>query len=179
LSYAKLLKRVDPRSRSPFEWQGKFLRPGSTIPESALWPDGSYPRVPLIVEFAGAEHPARGWRRHECDETVILWRYERAQSQFAEVGRVLAPGAMWMRLLEPLVLDAMRSEFSGVPPPDFERIRERISRTIAAELDLIRDEDRARVLTAVHDELAGMIAEWSVDPVARGAGEWVRPSRSN
>jgi hypothetical protein len=128
-----------------------------------LWPAAGYPRAPLIVEFAGADNPARGHNRHGSDETVVLWRYDRAAGEFRELGRVVAPGAIWMRLLEPLVREAMRAEMGIVATPDLESIRERISRMIRAELDLIPDTDRGRVLTLVHDELAGRIAEWMPD----------------
>lgn len=162
-TYAKLLKLVDPRSRTAFEWKGDLLAPGSTIPESQLWPNGTFPRTPLIVEFAGAENPGRGHNRHLSDNTVILWRYERSDAQdgkFIEVGRVSAPAGMWAMLLEPLVRDAMAKE-SGFVALDFDLIRSRISRVIAAELDLVGNGDRARLLTLVHDELAGRIAEWT------------------
>jgi len=171
-TYAKLLKLVDPRSRTPFAWTGDFLRPGATIPESELWPNGTFPRTPLIVEFAGAENPARGHNRHLSDNTVILWRYERSEAtegKFIEVGRVSAPGGMWAMLLEPLVRDAMAQE-SGFVALDFDLIRSRITRVIAAELDLVGNGDRARLLTLVHDELAGRIAEWSEPGFGERAG---------
>jgi hypothetical protein len=162
-TYAKLLKLVDPRSRTAFEWKGNFLSPGTTIPEANLWPNGTFPRTPLIVEFAGAETPARGHARHLSDNTVILWRYERSEGKdgkFVEVGRVVAPAGMWRMLLEPLVRDAMARE-AGFVALDFDLIRSRITRVIAAELDMVGNGDRARLLTLVHDELAGRIAEWS------------------
>jgi hypothetical protein len=171
LTWAKLLRRVDPRSRSPFGWDGNFLRPGSSIRESDLWPDGSFPRMPLVLEFAGAENPARGHNRRNSDETVILWRYHRDAGKFLEFGRVAGPGAIWARLMEPLVMEAMREEMGFAPAPDFDLIRERIIRMLRAELDLIGDRDRARLLTLVHDELAGRIAEWSVTGI-KGERFW-------
>lgn len=163
LAYCKLLKRVDPRSHSPFEWKGRIFRSGSSILESDLWPDGTFPRKPLIVEFAGAENPARGWNRHNSDNSVILWRYERPEGkdgEFVEVGRVVAPGAMWPLLMEPLVRDAMAQEM-GFPKLDLDVVRSRIARVLSAELDLVEKADRGRILTLVHDELAARIADWS------------------
>lgn len=166
LTYAKLLQRVDPRSRAPLvTWKGRLLNPGSTIPESDLWPDGAFPRVPLIIEFAGSEAPARGHNRHRSDNTVILWRYE--GGKFLEMGRVVAPSAMWAMLLEPLVREAMAREAGFSAPPDMDLIRDRITRVLAAELDLVADIHRARILTLIHDELSGRIAEWT-EPSARG-----------
>ncbi len=136
------------------------MRPGSWVDESQLWPDGSYPRTPLLVEYAGAENPAHGWKRHESDNTVILWRYNREQGEFIEVGRVLAPGGLWPRLLEPLVRDALARDMPTRIEPDLGLIQERITRLLEAELDLLSDTDRARVLTLVHDELGSRIAEW-------------------
>jgi hypothetical protein len=158
-TYAKLLQRVDPRSRSPFEWAGRFLRPGATVPEASLWPDGTFPRAPLILEFAGALNPGRGHNRRKSDETAVLWRYDRAAGKWVELGRVAAPGAMWGRLLEPLVRNAMAEE-CGFVPLDCDLVRSRIARVIAAELALVADRDRAQVLTLVHDELASRISEW-------------------
>jgi hypothetical protein len=157
--YAKLLQRVDPRSRTPFAWLGRFLRPGATVPEMALWPDGTFPRAPLILEFAGSLSPARGHNRRRSDETAVLWRYDRTPGKWVELGRVAAPGAMWARLLEPLVRDAMAKE-CGMVSLDFDLIRSRIARVIAAELALVEDRDRAQLLTLVHDELASRISEW-------------------
>lgn len=170
-TWAKLLQRVDPRSRSPFEWRGRFFQPGSWIRESALWPDGTFPRVPLLVEHAGAENPGRGWNRHQTDNTVILWRYDREHAKFAEVGRVAAPAGVWTLLLEPLVRDALTQD-GGSQPPDLALIRERITRFLQAELDRITDAERGRVLTLVHDELASRIAE-------SGAESWLVGSRSS
>jgi hypothetical protein len=160
IAYTKLLQRIDPRSRSPFEWHGRLFRSGTWIHESELWPDGTYPRTPLLVEHAGAENPLRGWNRHKSDNTVVLWRYERVGSTFVEVGRVAAPAGMWAALLEPLVRDALARDGGGGMPVDLDGIRERITRVISAELDLVSDADRGRVLTLVHDELASRIAEW-------------------
>lgn len=162
-TYAKLLKRADYRSRSPFRWDGKFLSPGTWIPEASLWPDGEYPRVPLLVEFAGADNPARGWKRHESDETVVLWRYDRERKEFIEVGRVQASRGLWAPLLEPLVRHSL-AEYEGErPEPQIDVIRDRIGRFLQAELDVIAEHDRARILCMVHDELAARIAEWSSD----------------
>lgn len=162
LTYATLLRRFDPRSRAAFTWEGDLLTPGATIPEARLWPSGAFPRTPLIVEFAGADNPAKGHRRHESDSTVILWRYERENDgAFVEVGRVCAPAGMWALLLEPLVRDAMAREAGLAAPPDVDVIRGRIATVLAAELDLVADSERARILQLVRDELAGRIAEWS------------------
>jgi len=160
-TYAKLLERIDPRSRSPFEWRGRFFQPGSWIDESDLWPDGRFPRVPLLVEHAGAEDPAKGWNRHKCDNTVILWRYDRENGKFLEVGRVAAQAGFWAVLLEPLVRDAMSRDRGECPALDVDLVRARITRFLAAEFDIIPDAERYRILTLVHDELACRIAEWA------------------
>lgn len=170
IGYTKLLQRIDPRSRSPFEWHGRLFRSGTWILESKLWPDGTYPRTPLLVEHAGADNPARGWNRHKSDNTVVLWRYERVGSTFVEVGRVAAPAGMWAALLEPLVRDALARDAGVAPAPDLDLIRLRITRFLSAELDLIGDADRGRVLTLVHDELAGRIAEWGDGLLGSGVG---------
>lgn len=161
-TYAKLLQRVDPRSRAPLvTWKGNLLRPGTTIPESDLWPNGSFPRTPLIIEFAGAENPARGHARHRSGDTVILWSYERSTGKFLELGRVVAQAATWAILLEPLAREAMAREAGFIPPPDIDLIRSRITRVLAAELDLVADMDRLRVLTLVYDEISVRIADWT------------------
>lgn len=168
ITYAKLLKRVDPRSRSPFQWEGKFFNPGTWILESQLWPDGTFPRHPLLLEFAGAEKPARGWNRHQSENTVILWVYERTSGEFLEVGRVHAPGGLWASLIEPLVRDCLSRDAGEPAAPDLDAIRARITRVLSAELNLITDSDRYRVLCVIHDELAGRIAEWSDASLSRG-----------
>jgi hypothetical protein len=161
-TWAKLLNRIDPRSRSPFTWHGRFFQPGTWIEESDLWPDGTFPRIPLLVEHAGAATPAKGHNRHRCDNTVILWRYDRDQGKFLEVGRVAAPAGIWMMLLEPLVREWLRPDADNAAAPDLDLIRSRITAFLSAELNLISDPERARVLTLVHDELAARLAEWGL-----------------
>ena len=168
IGFTKLLQRVDPRSRSPFEWRGRLFRSGTWIEEAQLWPDGSYPRNPLLVEHAGADKPGRGHNRHKSDNTAVLWRYERVAGKFLEVGRVAAPAGMWALLLEPLVRDTLARDAGDVPAPDVDLIRDRITRFLAAEFDIIPDSDRYRILTLVHDELASRIAEWT--PASEFAG---------
>ena len=169
MTYAKLLKRFDPRSRVPFAWPGRLMRPGSTIAESDLWPDEDFPSAPLLLEFAGADRPARGWNRHKSDQTVILWRYDRDSGAWGELGRVSAPGAMWTAGIEPLVREALSEEYLDQVAPDLAAIRERIAAAISAELDVLSDErSRASVLTLVHDELACRISE------LLGSGEFGR-----
>lgn len=145
-----------------------MMRPGSWIIETQLWPDGTYPATPLLLEHAGAENPGKGWARHQSDDTVVLWRYDRAKGEFVEIGRVAAPGGVWPQLMEPLARDWLSRDLNYQQPErDLELTRSRIMKFLAQELDAIPDADRARVLTLVHDELAGRIAEW---------GEWVSGS---
>lgn len=161
LAYIKLLRRMDPRSRSPFSWQGWLLKPGTEIAEGELWPDGTYPRIPLLLEHAGASKPAKGWNRHKSDNTVVLWRYDPPTARFLEIGRVEAPGGTWAMLMEPLIRDWLLKDADPETLQDLELLRARIVKFLAAELDPLSDRDRVQVLVAVHDELAGRIAEWS------------------
>ena len=163
-TFAKLLQRFDPWSPGRLSWAGKFFRPGASMVESALSPDASYPRRPLLVEFCGSLQPARGWNRHNSDETVILWIYDRAHGgAFREYGRVAAPAGSWMQLLEPLAREAMREELGAPRNLDVDLIRIRIARVIASELDRLDRADRARVLNVMHDELAARIAAVAED----------------
>jgi hypothetical protein len=172
--YAILLKRFDPRARTPaaFAWKGDRFRPGATIQEAKLWPDGTYPRLPLLLEFAGAENPDRGWNRHRSDETAVLWRYDRERGEFVEVGRVVAPNKLWQILIDPLIREEMGKEYGAASLPDLDAIRERIARVITAELAVIPDAHRVRVLTLVHDELASRICEWLPDD-----SQFMQPAR--
>jgi hypothetical protein len=156
-----------------------LFRSGTWILESQLWPDGTYPRTPLLVEHAGAENPGHGWNRHKSDNTVVLWRYDRMVGKFIELGRVAAPGGCWASLLEPLVRDALQQDAGAIiPAPDLDLIRVRITRFLSAELDLISDADRGRVLTLVHDELASRIAEWGSESWLAGSSLTERNPRN-
>jgi hypothetical protein len=50
---AKLLYRVDPNSLNGYGFEGAYMRPGRTIDESALWPTKQYPKIPVLLEYAG------------------------------------------------------------------------------------------------------------------------------
>ncbi len=84
LVFLKLLTRVDAAASNGFGFEGSVLKPGARVSESALWPTPQHPRVPVLLEYAGAANDSG-------EKLFVLWRYERGA--FVEIAR--AVGLSW------------------------------------------------------------------------------------
>lgn len=155
MTFAKLLRSVDPEAHQALGFEGKFLRPGSTIAQSDLWPDPQYPEVPLLLEsFPGPAYGIRGHRR--CDSIYVLWRWDAASRSWGELGRTSSKAWEWAMELRPLALRALRASKRLQEPAgaDVIAIAERISGAMDSELRLLDRSDRSRVLSVLYNHLA-------------------------
>lgn len=145
--YAKLLSRVAPDAQSGFDFQGTFLRAGGLLPESALWPCRQYPKVPVLLEFAGSDGSGSG--HNPSSWLYVLWRYQ--EGQWREVVRTAACSNEWCAVLGPLAASLINKQ---AKPVAIDALADRIRRLLNAEFDRAGPEDRGKVAAIVHDQLA-------------------------
>jgi hypothetical protein len=170
-SYALLVLRLG-RNRALRNFEGRLFRCGALVEESALWPAPHYPRVPLLIEYAGRESaaanakPARGHNR--ARDIRILWRYDRERGEWDELARILSEGSHWYADLAPIVEREL-------VPPDIDHVSEaraaagRLAALIDTELGALASEGREHALAFLFDEIAGRIAG-TIRDLAAGYG---------
>jgi hypothetical protein len=153
-AYAKLLWRVHPDRGTANAFEGPLLKPGALVDSSALWPDGSYPTKPLLLENAGSDATGRGHNRSK--QVYILWRYEPERSVWVEVVRTLTEGLEWVSSLVPVAL----REIGGAPAPDPDLARN-VSRFFLSQLDKELGElpagDRHLTLSLLYEQVAARL----------------------
>lgn len=149
-SYAKLLRRVAPEPRTGFDFEGPFLCTGQMIPESALWPSPQFPKVPVLLEYAGNDGAAWGHRR--APAMYVLWRYQ--AGQWGEVARASAYTDEWCFVLGPVAAQLVGGQF---PAAEASGLAERIQRFLDAELGGAPRAERWKALAIVHDQLAARL----------------------
>jgi hypothetical protein len=170
-SYALLVLRLG-RNRALRNFEGRLFRCGALVEESALWPAPHYPRVPLLVEYAGTDgldangKPARGHNR--ARDIRILWRYDRERGEWDELARILSEGSHWYADLAPIVERELIA-------PDIDHVSEargaagRLAALIDGTLAELTDEGREHALGFLFDEIAGRIAG-TIRDLAAGYG---------
>jgi hypothetical protein len=175
--YALLVRRLSP-NRALRNFEGKLLRAGAFVEESALWPDRHYPLVPLLIEFAGTDglaangKPARGHNR--ARDIRILWRFDRARAEWDEVARIMSDGSHWYADLAPIV------ERELVPAAvdcvgEARAAAGRLAALIDGALDQLTEEGREHALAFLYDEVAARFAGTMRD-LAAGYGPLFGPA---
>jgi hypothetical protein len=151
LTYAKLLRRVDPGAPSgAFSYQGRFLRPGAEVEEADLRPAADWPAKPVLLECAG---PAGGgWGHRRAAYLYILWVYEGAD--WREVARAQSVGAEWTWDLAGPARRAMGEGNKASVVVDVKVVARKVAAILRAELAALPAEQRPVMATLVHDELA-------------------------
>jgi hypothetical protein len=153
LTYSRLLRRVHSDRTLANAFEGKLLRPGARIEYGGLWPDESYPMVPVLLEYAGSDHSGRGHNR--SSQIYILWRYEVARG-WVELARVLSAGAEWIVNLMPLALRELGGP-ARVDPDLAANVAAGFLSRFDAELKELGAGDRALVLNFVYEQVAARL----------------------
>lgn len=153
-TYVKLITSVRLRPRHGWWFDGVLLGPGRRIREADLWPDASYPRPALLLEYAGNPKPARGWGRHKQDNEYILWTYTEGDGEFRELARTMLPPGTWSWHMGPLAQRFLERGGYGQRYKTVEEIQQRVSDFLDAELEMARPEDEATVLAVLYDQIA-------------------------
>jgi hypothetical protein len=172
-TYALLILRPS-RSRALRLFEGKVFKSGIWIPDDALWPTPHFPRVPLLMEYAGTSglaasgKPARGHNR--ARDVRVLWRY--AGSEWQEIARCETEGSEWYEYMLPIVrIELARPESR----PGVDHVGEarsaagRLAALIDGELAQLAGEGREAALGFLYDEVALRCAE-AVEDLAAGYG---------
>jgi hypothetical protein len=152
ICYAKLLRRVEPDSRTGFDFFGTLLRPGSQIARSELRPAPDYPERPLLLECAGSD--GSGWGHRRSPSVYILWVYDRASSAWVEMVRTTAPAWEWTERLGPLAQALLADTAPRMPPGRASEVAGHILHYTDFELDTLPAGERTAALAILHDELA-------------------------
>lgn len=178
-SYALLVRRISP-NRALRNFEGQILRAGALVEESALWPDAHYPRVPLLIEFAGTDglaangKPARGHNR--ARDIRILWRFDRERRAWDEIARIASEGSHWYADLAPIVeRELVPADVDHVE--DARAIAGRLAALIDGALAELTEEGRGHALAFLYDEVAARFAGTMRD-LAAGYGPLFAPAES-
>lgn len=150
--WAKLLSSVDSGAHDGFGFHGIFLRCGREIPESALWPDATYPRMPVLIECAG---PVSTGCRNET--LWVVWRYD--QGRFLDIARSVSAGPEWAIELVPIARRAIERQAGPRVVKKPAQIATELARTLDRELEPLSDPEKAATLDCIYHQLAVRLAE--------------------
>lgn len=167
-TYATLVHHL--QESAPW-FEGRLISCGKAIDESELWPDDTWPSVPLLIEHAGADHSVdleyrdSGYGRRIRPRIYILWRYESEFRTWKELARTTTVDNEWVESFRALIAVEMRRVPSRVAPVElatrsFHRCVELLDRELAA-LDC---EARALALGYLYEEITARVA--SLDSAA-------------
>lgn len=170
IAFAKLLTRVSADAENGFGFEGTLLRPGKLLPWSALWPTPEHPKIPIVLECAGAiGKPERGWRRQAQDDLYILWRFDPVDKKWRELGRSMSDSWTWAMDLRPLAIRAIE-ESKGTAVEvfvDFMLVIQRLHVLLDTELAKLPSRERGRAIAVLHDELCSRLVRSEV------VGGWI------
>ena len=99
--YARLVRCVE-EFETPLAFTGKLFRPGDEIEESLLRPNESWPRDPLLVEYAGPDYAAplerlaSGFGHRRRPDIHVLWRYEREAGHWRQLAHTSGVDNDWI-----------------------------------------------------------------------------------
>ena len=150
--HLKLLTRVDPLAPYNLGFEGRILFCGARIPEPELG------ERPVVLEYCGPQgaYKSRKPRPH----LYILWRYDREERMWRELGRDLAIGWEWaIPLRKRAVVELAPPSLPAVDVTARGReLAEELLTAIDARLVGECPEARITALTALYDQVAGRIA---------------------
>lgn len=148
LTYARLLLRVLPRGTMATAFEGQLFKPGALIDEAALWPTDEYPRIPILLEYAGSDHSGRG--HHRSKDIYLLWRYDGARGQWIELVRCHSERAEWIEHLRPVALEVLGRVPVLVDGEVAARISARVVGVLDQELERLTCNERHVVMAFVY-----------------------------
>jgi hypothetical protein len=145
-TYVKILTAVLPDRWGGYDFQGRIVRPGSTLPRDEL-PDGS-----LLLELAGSVGTGSGHNRNP--DLYILWRLD--HDAWREVARAASVYSDWTLDLGPIA----RRELQPARPVlvDPQAAAARVIEALDKELEPLRLEAQVLVVRAVYDRFAARMA---------------------
>jgi hypothetical protein len=136
--------------------EGPTLKCGVEIEEARLWPAAHFPRVPLLLEFAGILDAGVS-RQARQPHTYVLWQYDLVQHRFLEVVRCTAHGIEWLDAIRAPALNALRDPERRSALTAAEAAK-RVHEAVDAELRYLDFEARGHFLSRVYESAAGWLA---------------------
>jgi hypothetical protein len=164
VTFVKLLRRVDPRASNGFGFEGIFLRPGGFVEGEKLWPDESYPRVPVLLECAGNTGFASDGRKAHGNSArsevlFVLWKFNLQSRDWIEVARAKSDSAAWACELAPIAGRVIQESLPKQEPVNPVEIRKQIVSYLSGQLDLVSEDQRQELISVLHDEFACRLAK--------------------
>ena len=161
--YACLIRRVGDNPTA-LAFDGRLLRCGIAIDESALWPGTDWPATPLLLEHAGADYraslqrPASGFGSRRRPQIHILWRYERGE--WRELVRSSSVDGGWIEHFAAIArVEIARSGRLAAPADIAARTSARFVEALDRELGQLDGEERVLVLGFLYEELTARVVE--------------------
>lgn len=152
ISYLKLLHAVARDAKTPFEYEGRYLRPGQRMPLTEL-PEGNV----ILLECTEIETTAKRSRDLKGWESLyILWRFDRSSKEWTEIARFQGAAGDWATLLKEAARFALGRVSWGIIPKVADvvvRMRDLLDR----ELGELEDSQQSKALAYLHDEFAARI----------------------
>ncbi len=136
-------------------FEGLLIKCGAKIELASLWPDARYPKVPILLEFAGSDYSGHGHNRSR--QIYVLWRLDLEHSVWVEVSRTLSQAAEWIPQLLPIAL----RELGGIPAPDPDiafRFAARFLRLLDDDLKSLGAGDRWLAMNYLYEQFAARVA---------------------
>lgn len=155
LTFVRLVERIRPNEWHPMAIEGPTMKCGIEIDESRLWPAAHFPRVPLLLEFAGIAVP--GWGHKRSSHTYVLWQYCSETLQFRELVRTTAHGNEWLEAIRAPALNALRDPEASAARRAAEAAK-RLDAAVDAELSYLEFEGRGHLISRLYELAACRLA---------------------
>lgn len=154
-TFVRLIERIRPNEWHPMAIEGPTMKCGIEIDEARLWPAAHFPRVPLLLEFAGIA--VAGWGHRRSSHTYVLWQYCSVSMQFRELVRSVAHGNEWLEAIRAPALNALRD-------PEIDAARraaeaaKRLHAAVDTELSYLDFEARGHLVSRLYEDAACRLA---------------------
>lgn len=164
ITHARLLRRTPQRYWFSRFDRSVYLKPGSLVDESELRPTPDFPKVPLVLEYAGRERGLGPNRRGK--EIHVLWRYDPATHDWAEIARVLSEGPEWFYRLQPIIRRELMTHVQATCVAEARAVTDRVLELLDGELSVLEEEGRERAMCFLYDQLTARLGAESRNSAA-------------
>jgi hypothetical protein len=154
LTFAILIHRVLPQRVMGDAFEGPRFRPGATVAESELWPEPDYPKLPLLIEYAGSDRAGNGHRR--SNQTYILWRFDPTAGEWAELARSAAVSTEWVETLKAVALRHLTATEPENPKAAGDATA-RVLGLLELELEPLESRERSSLLGLLWEQVLGRL----------------------
>lgn len=152
-TFVRLIERIRPSEWHPMAIEGPTMKCGIEIEEARLWPAAHFPRVPLLLEFAGIATP--GWGHKRSSHTYVLWQYRKGS--FVELVRSVAFGNEWLEAIRAPALNALRDPAITAARRAAEAAK-RLHAAVDNELSYLDFEGRGHLVSRLYEDAACRLA---------------------